>query len=249
MQAVEAPRMRTKIETAEMVKYVCNAFHALKVVFANEIACLAKAHEVDGREVMEIFCRDRRLNISEAYLRPGFAFGGSCLPKDSRALVYEAKLCDVECPLLGSVLESNQKQIARAIELVERTRLAKRWESSGLSFKAGTDDVRESPVVPLVETLLGRGYQVSVYDEVVEPGAADRPQQDVPRTRASAHRLAHAVDDRGGGRPVRSPGDRQRQCGLSPRPAMARDDQTLIDLVGLGQGPGDRTAKYQGIGW
>lgn len=167
-QAVEAPVVRTGIKTAEMVKYANNAFHALKVTFANEIGNLSQSHGIDGREVMEIFCQDHRLNLSPAYLKPGFAFGGSCLPKDLRALLYSAKERDLDCPVLSAVLVSNYRQIQRGIELVERAG-RKKIGVLGLSFKAGTDDVRESPVVPLVETLLGRGFQVSLYDEKVDP--------------------------------------------------------------------------------
>jgi GDP-mannose 6-dehydrogenase len=166
--ACEAPVLRTTIRAAEMVKYASNAFHALKVAFANEIGTLCGAHAVDGQQLMEIFCQDRRLNISTAYLKPGFAFGGSCLPKDLRALLYRAKERDLECPLLSAVTNSNQQQIQRGIRRVEETGCRK-IGVLGLSFKAGTDDVRESPVVSLVETLIGRGYQVSVYDDLVEP--------------------------------------------------------------------------------
>ena len=116
---IEATVVRTTIRTAEMVKYVSNAFHALKVVFANEIGNLSKAHGIDGQQVMQLFCHDQRLNISAKYLRPGFAFGGSCLPKDVRALVYRAKEKDLECPVLGALLESNQKQVQRGINMVE----------------------------------------------------------------------------------------------------------------------------------
>src|SRR5205823_127114 len=143
--------VRANIHTAEMVKYVNNAFHALKVVFANEVGSICKAHGIDGQEVMEIFCQDRRLNISPAYLKPGFAFGGSCLPKDLRALLYRAKERDLECDMLSGVLYSNQRQIQRGVELVERTG-RKKVGILGLSFKGGTDDVRESPTVALAGT-------------------------------------------------------------------------------------------------
>lgn len=165
---IEAMRVHSDIRTAESVKYVCNIFHALKVAFANEIGNICKAHEVDGQEVMKIFCNDRRLNISDKYLSPGFAFGGSCLPKDCRALVYRAKELDVETPLLRSIMDSNQLQIERGIRMIERSG-KKRIGVLGLSFKASTDDVRESPVIPMVETLVGRGYNVSIYDPCVKP--------------------------------------------------------------------------------
>jgi len=166
-RTVNSPHIRTSIQTAEMLKYVNNAFHAVKVAFANEIGNLCAAHGIDGQEVMEYLCLDRRLNLSSAYLMPGFAFGGSCLPKDLRALVHRAREQDVECPLLSAVLPSNERQILRAVELVERSG-AHKVGVLGLSFKPGTDDLRESPVVHLVEALLGKGYQVKIFDEKVD---------------------------------------------------------------------------------
>jgi GDP-mannose 6-dehydrogenase len=165
---IEATRVHSDLKTAESVKYVCNIFHALKVAFANEIGNICKAHEVDGQDVMRIFCNDRRLNISDKYLSPGFAFGGSCLPKDCRALIYRAQERDVETPLLRSIMESNQLQIERGIRMVEQSG-KKKIGVLGLSFKASTDDVRESPVIPMVETLVGRGYDVAIYDPCVKP--------------------------------------------------------------------------------
>ena len=161
------PRMRRELEVAESVKYACNAWHATKITFANEIGALAKAQGVDGREVMEIVCADRKLNISEYYLRPGFAFGGSCLPKDLRAINARAAQLDVEMTMLGSVLRSNKLQIEKAVDLVSSFG-KRRVGMLGLSFKADTDDLRESPLVELAETLLGKGYQLSIYDRNVE---------------------------------------------------------------------------------
>jgi GDP-mannose 6-dehydrogenase len=162
-EGLEGELVRTSIAAAEMVKYVCNAFHALKVTFANEVGSIATAYGVDSHEVMDIFCRDRKLNISPTYLRPGFAFGGSCLPKDLRALLHDARRHDLDVPVMGAILPSNDNNIARAYELVRATG-ARRIGVLGLSFKAGTDDLRESPLVALVERLIGRGYDVRVHD-------------------------------------------------------------------------------------
>jgi GDP-mannose 6-dehydrogenase len=166
--AVDAPIVRTTIQTAELLKYACNAFHAVKIAFANEIGNLCVEHDIDGQQLMTLFCQDRQLNISPAYLKPGFAFGGSCLPKDLRALIHRAKKRDLLVPLLEAALKSNERQIERGVALVEETGRS-RIGVLGLSFKAGTDDVRESPSVALVETLIGKGYKVSLYDEKVKP--------------------------------------------------------------------------------
>ncbi len=160
---VKAPLVRTTTRTAELVKYACNAFHGLKVCFANELADLADALGADGQAAMQIFARDRKLNISEAYLKPGFAFGGSCLPKDVRGLLWAGRVRDVETPVLASVLPSNERQIRVALQRV----LAlgrRRIGVIGLAFKPDTDDLRESPVVTLVEALIGKGLDVKILD-------------------------------------------------------------------------------------
>ncbi|MFZ1989562.1 MAG: nucleotide sugar dehydrogenase, partial [Alphaproteobacteria bacterium] len=166
-QTVNAPIIETSFVAAEAVKTLSNAFHALKIAFANEVGALMKQLGVDGREPMAIFCRDHQLNISEAYLRPGYAFGGSCLPKDLRALVSLARELNVDLPVLSSVLPSNNAHIERAFNMViERGR--KRIALIGLAFKPGTDDLRESPLVTLAERLIGKGYDMTIVDHNVE---------------------------------------------------------------------------------
>lgn len=164
---LDAPIIRKPIEVAEMVKYSCTVWHATKVAFANEIGNIAKALGVDGRQVMDVVCQDTKLNLSNYYMRPGFAFGGSCLPKDVRALTYRATQLDARIPLISSLLTSNQAQVRKAFDLVESFG-ERRVGMLGLSFKAKTDDLRESPLVELAEMLIGKGYELSIYDQNIE---------------------------------------------------------------------------------
>ena len=164
---LDAPLIRTDLETAEMIKYIDNSWHALKIGFANEIGNLCKSFSVDAHKAMDIFCQDKKLNISSAYLMPGFAFGGSCLPKDLRALAYSAKLHDLELPILNSILPSNELQVARGLQLITE-KGHKRIGILGFSFKAGTDDLRESPMIEIIERLAGKGYDVRIYDKNVQ---------------------------------------------------------------------------------
>ena len=163
---VDAPIVTTTIRTAEMIKYASNTWHALKVTFSNEVGNLCKRLKIDSHEVMDIFCRDEKLNLSSYYMKPGFAFGGSCLPKDVRAMQYRAKELDLDMPVIQSILGSNQLQIQHAIEEIVDTG-KKRVGLLGFSFKAGTDDLRESPIVILAEMLLGKGLSLCIYDKNV----------------------------------------------------------------------------------
>ena len=163
---IPAPVVRTDLETAEMVKYINNCWHALKIGFANEIGNLSKALGVDAHAVMKIFCQDSKLNISPAYLLPGFAFGGSCLPKDLRALAYQAKTLDLQLPILASILPSNELQVNRGLQMILE-KGHKKIGVLGFSFKAGTDDLRESPVIEVIERLLGKGHDLRIYDRNV----------------------------------------------------------------------------------
>lgn len=163
---IEAPVIRTSIRVSEMSKYCDNTFHALKVSFANEIGNLCKKMGVDSHDVMSVFCEDRKLNLSPAYLKPGFAFGGSCLPKDLRALVYQAKRFDLDSPVLNAILPSNAAQVETGIQMIMEMG-KKRIGFLGMSFKPDTDDLRESPLVEVIETLLGKGYLIRIYDRNV----------------------------------------------------------------------------------
>ena len=164
---LDAPIIRKSIEVAEMIKYTCNVWHAAKVTFANEIGNIAKAAGVDGREVMDVVCQDHKLNLSKYYMKPGFAFGGSCLPKDVRALSYRASSLDVEAPLISSLMRSNAAQVKKAFDIITSYN-KRRIGLLGLSFKAGTDDLRESPLVELAEMLIGKGYELRIFDSNVE---------------------------------------------------------------------------------
>ena len=163
---IDAPLIRIAIEVAEMVKYVDNVWHALKVCFANEIGDVCRAMKIDSHTVMDIFCEDTKLNLSSYYLKPGFAFGGSCLPKDVRALTYKSRTLDLNLPVLNAILSSNRMQIETGLHMI--TGLGKkRIGVLGFSFKAGTDDLRESPLVEIIERLLGKGYDIRIYDRDV----------------------------------------------------------------------------------
>jgi GDP-mannose 6-dehydrogenase len=246
-EKLEAPVIVTDIGTAEMVKYVDNVWHALKVDFANEIGNLCKSVDLDGHRVMEIFCKDTKLNLSPYYLKPGFAFGGSCLPKDVRALTYCAKTLDLDLPILNSILRSNDSQVERGIEMVMNA-TGRRVGVLGFSFKAGTDDLRESPIVRLVETLLGKGYDLRLYDRNVSLArltGANKAYIDehIPHlTRLIVESidelLAHAETI------VVGNGDPEFAEAVN----RARADQVVVDLVRVTP-DGAGIADYRGICW
>jgi len=228
------------------VKYVCNCFHALKVTFANEVGNICKALQIDSHEVMQVFCQDTKLNLSPYYLKPGFAFGGSCLPKDLRAINYKAKELDVEVPVLSSILPSNRLQIERAIEMVVRSG-KKRVGVLGFSFKAGTDDLRESPIVTLIETLIGKGFELAIYDRHVSVAKLVGANKEyIEREIPHISRLMRAdVDGVLNDSDIVIIGNQAEEFrGVAER---LRGDQQLIDLVRLY----DRTSddNYQGICW
>ncbi|HEV8385540.1 MAG TPA: nucleotide sugar dehydrogenase [Candidatus Acidoferrales bacterium] len=164
---IDRPLIHTEVRVAEMLKYICNCYHALKISFANEVGTLARALGVDSHALMQIFCMDEKLNISRAYLEPGFAFGGSCLPKDLRAITHRARELDLKLPVFEAVLPSNQLHVQRGLEMVLSTG-KKKIGVLGLSFKSDTDDLRESPMIELVKALLGEGCDVKIYDAKVE---------------------------------------------------------------------------------
>jgi len=247
-QNIEAPLFSASIRVAEMIKYTSNTWHAVKVVFANEIGNLCKRLGVDSHEVMDIFCQDNKLNLSPYYLKPGFAFGGSCLPKDVRALQYRAKEVDLAMPLIDSLLESNQRQVQHALDQIIETG-KKRIGLFGFSFKAGTDDLRESPMVILAEGLLGKGFELAIYDRNVSiarlVGANKQYiEQQIPHL--SRH-LCDSMDE------VIAKSDVIVVGNAAPEFAEAitrcGPEQIVIDLVRLPIDVSRMQARYDGICW
>jgi GDP-mannose 6-dehydrogenase len=239
----------TSVAVAEMVKYLSNAFHAVKVTFANEVGTLCKNLGVDAQAVTEIFTSDTRLNISAAYLSPGFAFGGSCLPKDVRALTYKAKELDLKLPMLESLLPSNSEHVERALEAVMRTNKRK-IAQLGLSFKAGTDDLRESPQVLLVKRLLGEGYELKVWDKDVSLGRlAGSNRQYIEEVIPHIGSLLSAdLEDVLKWAEVVIIGNKSAKKDELTK--HLRQDQVVIDLVNLDKKlRSDGTCAYEGICW
>jgi GDP-mannose 6-dehydrogenase len=247
-QSIDAPLVSTSIRVAEMMKYTSNTWHALKVCFANEIGNLCKRVGVDSHEVMDIFCRDEKLNLSPYYLKPGFAFGGSCLPKDVRALQYRAKEMDVELPVIQSILPSNRIQIQHAFDQVMETG-KKKIGLLGFSFKAGTDDLRESPLVILAEALLGKGLQLCIYDQNVSlarlVGAnKEYIEQQIPHLSSL---LCDSIDEVIEKAEVIVVGNSAPE--FADALTRCRGDQIIIDLVRLPIRGSRLAADYRGICW
>lgn len=242
-QELDAPLIRTDVETAEMIKYVDNSWHALKIGFANEIGSLCDSFGVDAGEVMNIFCQDKKLNISSAYLKPGFAFGGSCLPKDLRALSYQAKIHDLQLPILNSILPSNEMQIARGVQLVLNSG-SSRIGILGFSFKAGTDDLRESPVIEVIERLIGKGYDLRIYDRNVNLALLVGANRDFILNRIPhiSKLMVPSVDDVLAHAQTVVIGNHDAE--FSRIQTLLRDDQCLVDFVRITQS-GNKNVKHQ----
>lgn len=245
---LDAPLVRTSIGTAEMIKYTCNSFHALKVAFANEIGAICKSIGIDSHKVMDIFCMDEKLNLSAYYLKPGFAFGGSCLPKDLRAINYKAREQDIDTPLLRSILESNKVHIERAISKILQTG-KKKIGILGLSFKAGTDDLRESPIVTLTETLIGKGYDLKIYDKNIAlaklVGAnKEYIEREIPHISSLMH---DDLDDVVSQSEIIVIGNKAEE--FSSALSSCSDEKTIFDLVRIANDVMTIRTGYEGVCW
>ncbi|MGH7496602.1 MAG: nucleotide sugar dehydrogenase [bacterium] len=245
---IAAPFFTASIEVAETVKYSSNIFHALKIAFANEMGSYCKTLGIDSHEVMELFFQDAKLNLSRAYLRPGFAFGGSCLPKDLRALLYHAKINDLQLPLLEAILPSNYLHVERTVETI--LKLGKRKVGMlGLSFKEGTDDLRESPLVLLAEKLLGKGYEICIYDRDVSMArlmGANKEyiEKEIPHL---SRLLARSLEDVLSFAEVLVIGNGNKEFAMAFE--KRKPEQIVIDLVRLLKDGGRSQPNYQGICW
>lgn len=244
---VDAPLVRTSLREAEAIKYVCNCFHALKITFANEIGMLCKMEGIDARKVMEIACMDTKLNVSKAYLKPGFAFGGSCLPKDLRATTYRARSKDTPLPTLDALLASNRAQIERIVDRIKRT--GKREVGMlGISFKPGTDDLRDSPLVALAEQLIGKGYKLRVFDPNVSYAALYGSnkafiEKEIPHIAEIL--FADPAEVLDASEVLIFSHNAPEFTHLIPK---VRSEQHVLDLAGVGT-PSEFAGSYDGIYW
>jgi GDP-mannose 6-dehydrogenase len=244
---IPGPLIRTDLKTAEMVKYVDNSWHALKIGFANEIGNLCKSFGIDAHDVMKIFCKDQKLNISSAYLSPGFAFGGSCLPKDLRALGYQAKMHDLQLPILDSILSSNELQVARGLRLI-MAKGHKKVGILGFSFKAGTDDLRESPVIEVIERLIGKGYDLCLYDKNVNIASLVGGNRDFILNRIPhiSRLMVGGIDEVLEHAQTVVIGNKDPD--FQHVPERLREDQVLVDFVRVSARRSEE-GKYDGICW
>lgn len=245
---LDAPVLTIPLKSAEMVKYANNAFHALKVTFANEIGNICKNQGIDSHQVMDILCLDTKQNLSPYYLKPGFAFGGSCLPKDLRALLYHGHRLDLSLPVLEAILLSNEGQIRRGFEMVKRTG-CKKVGMLGFSFKAGTDDLRESPLVVLIEMLIGKGFEVKVYDRNVSLArlyGSNRAfiEREIPHI---ATLMCDSMEEVVSESEVIIIGNKSPEFGKALE--HVRSDQVIVDLVSLSRDLAQLDARYEGICW
>jgi GDP-mannose 6-dehydrogenase len=245
---LDAPLIRTDLRTSEMVKYIDNCWHALKIGFANEIGNLCKSLSIDSHKAMGIFCQDKKLNISPAYLLPGFAFGGSCLPKDIRALTYKAKQHDLQMPILSAILPSNEMQVIKGLELV-MGKGHKRVGVLGFSFKAGTDDLRESPMIEVIERLIGKGYDLRIYDKNVHVASLVGANRDfilnrIPHISKLMVENMDAVFDHGETIVIGN-----NDPDFKTAPQRLRNGQCVVDFVRIAAERRSENGQYDGICW
>jgi GDP-mannose 6-dehydrogenase len=246
---IPGPVVRARLSVAEMLKYADNAFHALKVTFANEIGNIAKEVGCDSHAVMKIFCMDTKLNLSPYYLKPGFAFGGSCLPKDLRAITYKARMLDVPTPLLEAISVSNREQIAKVVRMLELYK-GRSLGFLGLSFKHGTDDLRESPILHVIETMIGKGFDVTIYDEYVSIARLvgsnkEYIEQEIPHVASLMCASAKELVRESSVVIVSTRSDEFRDA----LKTELRPDHVVLDLVRVIEDPASLEGTYEGICW
>jgi GDP-mannose 6-dehydrogenase len=244
---IDAPFFKTSIKSAEMLKYVNNTFHGLKVAFANEVGMICKRLGVDSHEVMDLFCMDTKQNLSSYYLKPGFAFGGSCLPKDIRALKYKSKMLDYDSMIINSIMPSNENQIDEALRMIYATK-KKKVGMLGLAFKAGTDDMRESPLVTVAEMLIGKGYDLKIFDKNVvfaKLTGANKAyiEREIPHI---SNLLATSVEEVYNFADVLVIGSKDPDIEYI---ATMDTDKTVIDLVRIVDDLSDTSGNYNGLCW
>lgn len=245
---LDAPMIKPPLQVAEMVKYAANAWHATKVAFANEIGSIAKEVGVDGQAVMDIFCQDTKLNISCYYMKPAFAFGGSCLPKDVKAITAMVKQMGMSTPLLSTLMESNDEQIDRALALIASIG-KKRITLLGLSFKADTDDIRESPLVHLANKLLESGFELKIYDQSVMNSMHAGPSRHALRAALGniADLLGNDLEVALQGAEIIVIGNSSSEFKVIPERVADDEDVSVVDLVRVS--PDESSSNYHGICW